>query len=69
MNTHRLILRNLSHYGSFYRLIAIAVIVAVAVITGSLMVGDSVRTSLVRKVEERLGKTETVVFSPYSFFE
>ena len=41
--------------------------VAVAVITGSLVVGDSVRNTLVKRVEERLGKTETVVFSRYSF--
>jgi len=69
MNTQRLTQRNISKYNSFYRLIAIAVIVAVAVITGSLAVGDSVRNTLVKRVDERLGKTETVIFSRYSYFD
>jgi len=69
MNTQHLILRSISRYKSFYCLIAIAVIVAVAVITGSLAVGDSVRNTLVKRVEERLGKTETVIFSQYSYLD
>ncbi|MCL2040665.1 MAG: FtsX-like permease family protein [Bacteroidales bacterium] len=69
MNTKQLLLRNISHYKPFYRLIAIAVIVAVAVITGSLVVGDSVRSTLIKRVEDRLGKTETVIFSRYSFLD
>lgn len=69
MNTHHLIFRNVIYYKSFYCLIAIAVIVAVAVITGSLMVGDSVRSTLIKRVDERLGKTETVVFSRYSYLD
>ena len=67
MNTKHLIFRNILLYKSFYRLIAIAVIVAVAVITGSLVVGDSVRTTLVKRVGERLGNTETIIFSKYSY--
>ena len=67
MNNRHLIIRNISKYKSFYRLIAIAVVVAVAVITGSLVVGDSVRTTLVKRVDERLGKTETIIFSKYSY--
>jgi len=67
MNSQHLIVRNISRYKSFYRLIAIAVIVAVAVITGSLVVGDSVRSTLIKRVEERLGKTETIIFSRYSY--
>ena len=67
MNKRHLIIRNISKYNSFYRLIAIAVVVAVAVITGSLVVGDSVRNTLVKRVDERLGKTETVIFSRYSY--
>jgi len=69
MNTKRLILKSITRYKSFYRLIAIAVIVAVAVITGSLMVGDSVRSTLVKRVAERLGKTETVLFVQYSYLD
>ena len=67
MNIQGLIVRSIFLYKSFYRLIAIAVIVAVAVITGSLVVGDSVRSTLVKRVEERLGKTETIIFSRYSY--
>ncbi|MCL2501923.1 MAG: FtsX-like permease family protein [Bacteroidales bacterium] len=69
MNPGRLIIRSISRYKPFYRLIAIAVMVAVAVITGSLVVGDSVRSTLVKRVEERLGKTQTIVFSRYSYLD
>jgi len=69
MNTSRLIVRNISLYKPFYRLIAIAVVVAVAVITGSLVVGDSVRSTLINRVNERLGKTETIIFSRYSYLD
>ena len=67
MYTRHLILRNIFQYKSFYRLIALAVVIAVAVIIGSLVVGDSVRSTLIKRVEERLGKTETIIFSRYSF--
>ena len=67
MNIQNLIIRNISKYKSFYRLIAVAVVVAVAVITGSLVVGDSVRSTLVKRVDERLGNTETIIFSKYSY--
>jgi len=69
MNIKHLIIKNILWYKPFYRLIAIAVMVAVAVITGSLAVGDSVRNTLVKRVEERLGKTETVIFSRYSYLD
>lgn len=44
-----------------------AVVITVAVIVGSLVVGDSVRMTLVRRVTERLGDTETLIFSRNSF--
>ncbi|MCL2168291.1 MAG: FtsX-like permease family protein [Lentimicrobiaceae bacterium] len=69
MKFQSLIFRNISRYKPFYRLIAIAVVVAVAVITGSLAVGDSVRNTLRKRVEERLGKTETIIFSRYSYLD
>jgi len=50
-------------------LVAIAVVVAVGVITGSLAVGDSVRHTLKKRVEERLKNTETVIFSKYSYID
>jgi putative ABC transport system permease protein len=43
--------------------------VAVAVITGSLAIGDSVHNSLVKRVEDRLGRTETFIFSRYSYLD
>ena len=69
MNARHLIIRNIAAYTSFYRLIAIAVVVAVTVITGSLAVGDSVRGTLIKRVEERMGKTQTVIFSRYSYMD
>jgi len=69
MNFQRLIAKNIFTYKPFYRLIALAVVVAVAVIVGSLVVGDSVRNTLVKRVGERLGNTETIVFSRYSYLD
>ena len=69
MKFSKLIKRNILHYISFYKLIAAAVMIAVAVITGSIIVGESVRSTLVKRVGERLGDTETILFSKNSFFE
>ena len=38
-----------------------------AVLTGSLLLGDSVRGTLVQRVSERLGKTETIITSGTGF--
>ena len=67
MNFHQLIHSNTVHYRRHYRLIAIAVCVATAVVVGSLMVGHSVRQTLLQRVDERLGKTESVVVCRQSF--
>ena len=67
MTLHQLIHRNTIHYRRHYRLIAIAVCVATAVVVGSLMVGHSVRQTLLQRVDERLGKTESVVVCRQSF--
>ena len=55
------------HYRRFYRLVAGAVILMMAVLTGSLLLGDSVRGTLVQRVGERLGKTETIITSGTGF--
>jgi putative ABC transport system permease protein len=65
----QIILSNTTHYSRYYRLVAIASLITAAVITGSLVVGDSVRGTLVQKVNERLGNTETIVFTQNSFLE
>lgn len=59
--------RNISHFARYYKLVAVAVLIAVMVIVGSLVVGDSVRMTLVKRVAERLGDTETIIFSRNSF--
>ncbi len=48
-------------------MVSIAVILMMAVITGSLLLGDSVRGTLVRRVEERLGRTESLLTSGTGF--
>ncbi|MDH6303726.1 putative ABC transport system permease protein [Parabacteroides sp. PF5-5] len=61
--------KNIRFYTRYYRLIAVAVLIAVTVIVGSLVVGDSVRTTLVKRVTERLGNTESILFSRQSFMD
>ena len=67
MNFRGLTYKNSSFYTRYYKLIAVAALITVAVIVGSLVVGDSVRTTLVKRVTERLGNTETIIFSQYSY--
>ena len=55
------------YYRRFYRLVAFAVILMTAVLVGSLMLGDSVRGTLVQRVGERLGRTETIITSGTGF--
>lgn len=59
---------NLRYFARYYRLVALAVLITVAVIVGSLVVGDSVRMTLVKRVAERLGDTETLFFPELRFF-
>ena len=53
--------RSRSYYKKFYRLVAVAIAVMTAVLTGSLVLGDSVRGSLMERVNERLGNSETLI--------
>lgn len=70
MNYDRLIRqRNLKHFARYYRLILFSVVVAVMVIVGSLVIGDSVRATLRHQVEERLGRAESVIFARQSLLE
>lgn len=46
-----------------------AVVLMMAVLTGSLMLGDSVRDTLVGRVNERLGQTETIIASGIGFMD
>ena len=69
MKNKQLIRRNLNFYRRFYLLIAMATIIMVAVTTGSMMVGDSVRTTLVKRVTDRLGDTESVIFNSSGYMD
>ena len=66
MNT-TLITPSRRYYSRFYRLVVLAVIVMMAVLTGSLLLGDSVKGTLTDRVYERLGKTETIISSGTGF--
>lgn len=67
MKFNDLTYKNISYFARYYKLVAVAVLIAVMVIVGSLVVGDSVQTTLVKRVAERLGNTETIIFSRNSF--
>lgn len=67
MRQRQLSHKNIRYFARYYRLVAVAVMITVAVIVGSLVVGDSVRMTLTRRVTERLGDTETIIFSRNSF--
>ena len=69
MKNKQLILKNINYYRRFYLLIAMATIIMVAVTTGSMMVGDSVRMTLVKRVTDRLGDTESVIFNSSGYMD
>ncbi len=67
MTAATLALRGLAHYWRSHLAVVLGVATAVAVLTGALLVGDSVRGSLRGLVEGRLGRADQVVVST-SFF-
>lgn len=67
MKTKQIIQTNLLFFARYFKLVALAILIAVAVIVGSLVIGDSVRSSLVKRVQERLGNTESVIFTQHTF--
>ena len=69
MKHARLLKANTAYYRRYYRLIMAATLVMTAILTGSLMIGHSVRHTLISRVKERLGNTQTVIFSRHAFFE
>ena len=66
---NRITRQNLRHYRRYYLLIALAVALTNTIITGSLFVGDSVKQTLVSRVDERLGRTVTLVTSGSGFMD
>ncbi len=69
MNRKQLTSQNLRHYKRYYLLIGLAVMLANTIITGSLLVGDSVKHTLVSRVDDRLGRTITLVTSGDGFMK
>ncbi|MGI9106830.1 MAG: FtsX-like permease family protein [Pyrinomonadaceae bacterium] len=67
MTTATLLKRNLTYYWRTNAAVACGVAIAVAVLAGALLVGDSVRASLRALVLQRLGQTAYVV-SASNFF-
>jgi len=64
-----LVARSLRYYWRSNLAVALGVAVAVAVLVGSLLVGDSVRGSLRDLALERLGRTDYALLSPTFFSE
>ncbi len=58
---------NYRYYARYYRLVAAAVMLLMAVLSGSLLLGDSVRGTLRDRVAERLDGAETVITSGTDF--
>ena len=69
MTFWRLIRRSLAHYWRSNVAVMFGVAVAVAVLVGSLMVGDSVRGSLRELASERLGRVDYALAAPSFFTE
>ena len=68
MSLISLILRNLKYYRKSYLAILAGTVISTALLTGALVVGDSVRYSLVKLTETRLGKTRFAIQSSDRFF-
>ena len=63
MRTAQLVRRNLTYYWRTNLAVVFGVAIAVAVLAGALLVGDSVRASLRGLVLQRLGRTDYVISS------
>ncbi|MBO5687322.1 MAG: ABC transporter permease, partial [Alistipes sp.] len=60
---------NVRHFSRYYRLVLLSVAVAMTVIVGSLMIGDSVRGTLRAQVDERLGESQSIIFARESYLD
>ena len=67
MNAWRFILASLRHYRRIHLAVALGVAVATAVLTGALLVGDSVRGSLRDLTLQRLGTIDSAIVAPHMF--
>src|SRR5437867_1219659 len=69
MTPSGLVRRGLVYYWRTHAAVVVGVAAAVAVLSGALLVGDSVRGSLADLVRQRLGRTDSVVVSSGFFRE
>src|SRR5258707_7067223 len=69
MRTSTLLSRNLSYYWRSNLAVVLGVATAVAVLSGALLVGDSVRGSLRDLFIQRLGRTDHIITSTNFFRE
>ena len=67
MDAWRFILASLRHYRRIQLAVALGVAVATAVLTGALLVGDSVRGSLRDLTLQRLGRIDSVLVAGHMF--
>ena len=68
-NAFRYALRSLWHYRRVNLAVLLGVLVATAVLTGALIVGDSVRGSLRRLTIERLGQIDQILLADHFFHQ
>ena len=69
MQTTRLIKRSLAYYWQTNLVVVLGVAIAVSVLAGALLIGESVRASLRDLSTRRLGKTDDVISSADFFRE
>ena len=67
MSTWRFIVRSLAYHWRIHLAVALGVAAATAVLTGALLVGDSVRGSLRRLTLDRLGRIDEVLVTDRFF--
>lgn len=64
MQTTRLLKRSLTYYWQTHLVVVLGVAIAVSVLAGALLIGESVRGSLRDLSAQRLGKTTDIISSP-----
>src|SRR5215213_6019430 len=69
MQTTRLIKRSLAYYWQTNLVVVLGVAIAVSVLAGALLIGESVRGSLSDLSARRLGKTDDLITAPNFFRE
>src|SRR5262245_21898658 len=69
MSVWQLIRRGLVHHWRMHVAVALGVMAGTAVLTGALLVGDSVRGSLRDLAVDRLGRVDEALVTPHFFRE